>query len=185
MKHTIAALGVAAALVSPYHAVGGDRPQGEVRHQVESAAAAPATGSQPQAGFSLPAIKAELRSAGVTFVDEKVLPSGGVIWALQLAGLKFGITAYQVEGNTAKSLQLNAVFSDGGRVERAQKMTAANKWNLDSRFVTAAVLDGDHHNDIMLEMDLIAIGAMEPRAVVRTISDEWMFALMQWATRAH
>jgi hypothetical protein len=187
MNRKIATLGCfALAFVPPstIHATAADRPQVEFRQQT-GVAAAPSPTTRRQAGFPLPAIEAAVRAAGVTVVDKKVLPSGNVIYAIQLAGLKFGLIAYGVDdGNTANSLELSAAFSNERGSERAEQIAAANKWNLERRFVKAYVMDGGS-NDIMLEMDLVACGAIEPREVVRTIRDEWMFSLMQWATRTH
>jgi Putative bacterial sensory transduction regulator len=185
-KYTLAALGLFVAL-SPAYAMDArvdGRPQTELRQEIGgSAIAAPAV--RRQAVFDLPAIEAALRAAGVIIVDKETLPDGDLVWAMRLAGLKFGMTAYGVEGNAARSLQLNAAFGGDGPADRTQQLAAANDFNLNQRFVTAAVMDSDHNNDIMLEMDLVGLGTVEPRELVSTISGEWMFALMQWATRTH
>jgi hypothetical protein len=135
--------------------------------------------AQREALFDLPSIEAALRAEGMSF-DKDVLPSGNVHYAMQIAGVKFGLIGYGVEGNTARSMELRTGFTDGGKVSRPQKLDICNKWNSDKRYVKAYV-DGD---DTMLEMDLLAVGAVEPKKMVRTISDVWMFSVMQFATTA-
>jgi hypothetical protein len=56
----------------------------------------------------------------------------------------------------------------------------ANRWNVARRYVKAFV---DPDSDIILQLDLVAVGATEPREVVRTIRELWMLSLMQFQSR--
>ncbi|MGH7121457.1 MAG: YbjN domain-containing protein [Acetobacteraceae bacterium] len=73
----------------------------------------------------------------------------------------------------AGSMQLAAVFSGDGKL-RADKIDAVNRWNKEKRFLKAYV---DDDNDVTVEMDIVAVGPVEPRELVRAISETWAMEL--------
>lgn len=72
-------------------------------------------------------------------------------------------------------------FSDNNQ-SRATKVDTVNRWNKEKRFLKAYV-DGD--NDMTVEMDIVPIGPVEPKALVRTISETWAMGLMYFAVSSH
>src|SRR5207249_2863190 len=99
----------------------------------------------------------------------------------KIVGVKFILVGYGSEAGLARSMQLAAGFSDNGARSRVQKMGMVNQRNRDRRFVKAYV---DHDNDIVLEMDLVAVGAVDPKELVHTISDIWLFEIMAFSAKS-
>jgi hypothetical protein len=142
--------------------------------------AAVATAVPAPVSYNLTAIEAAMKADSFAY-DKMTSPSGNVLYQMQIAGLKFVLVGYGIEGTTARSMQLQAGF-DGGKESRAQKVDAVNKWNFERRYAKAYVTDED---DVVLEMDFVPVGAIEPKAVADTISGLWMRSLISFATRSY
>jgi len=164
--------------VTQLHAeASGDCQQGQPSRSVGTP---PQSTTEQKARFKLATLEAALRAEGLSF-DKTTLPDGDVLYGMRIAGVKFALIAYGTAAGSATTMQLVATFSDNSQ-SRAKKVDTVNQWNKEKRFLKAYV-DGD--NDVTLEMDLVAVGPVEPKELERTISETWAMGLMYFAVSSH
>jgi len=125
-------------------------------------------GADEERSFVLSDIEAAFRAEGWSF-DKKEMRPGAPCYMLDCDGLKFGVLSYDVEAGRARSLQLRAFFRD--QRSRLDKLNACNMANFKGRWVKAYV-DGD--DDLVLEMDLLALGAIKGQQVAHAITTVWL-----------
>ena len=139
---------------------------------------APLAKDEGKQGFDVNEVVTAIEAlGGVKVVDTESLPDGNQFWAFDMLGRTFTMATHG--GKTlAKNLEFTAVFSDGGKIDRASRLAQANRFNLAHRFIFAAVMDGEP--DVALEFDVLSSGAVRPQEVARLVRDLFIPAVLEY-----